>query len=551
MASSPSEAELSRFVTIGDIADWVGFAETENPDSVEAKLLEHLGITTGTPVREVGLISKSDYEQEIETWSDGGVRPSLVIRSKAKQIGLFARCAIGLDYTPEVSLAWNQFEARRISQQDARVAVATASAQARAVSPAVQPTVGKKVSYKIAIQERTVEVAVLSFQDCEIARRGYLKKMHTKSIPIECMPTAQQLSVLGGILLENSAPYVDFAIFGPFGGRVKKALSHKGLNFSASGSLVPEEFRGPPSIAEWTACWLVFQTGMIMLDAADHPQLEAYAKHIAKLSRQFGPSAWCTLYQADVRFRREMIERVREEQSNKLDEALEANGSYPFDPKRPWDRCFEVAVTGRRWIQYWADEVGTPCMLLLMKATGQDHFLGGDAEIASSSNAHLATRYSTEVQDTAAVPAQRGGGGGHANIDVGKHKGGDSGLGNTKPPKVQKQHHVSGNQYTANRSGLPFAQDSSKALAAASAPMERQTNVIDASMVDMGLRAQVSVTAFRLLLPKSSASRYAQETVERALVGKAVKARARGGEKSPLLSLRISPLLHLWNQCSP
>ena len=151
----------------------------------------------------------------------------------------------------------------------------------------------------------------MGFEETEKARKAYLVKMHTKSIPMDDAPAAEQLSVLAVILGEKCAPYIDFAIFGPFGNRVRKAMSHKGLVFGSNGTLVMEEFRGPPSITEWMSCWRVFQTAMIMLDAADHPQLEAYSRHIAKMASQFGPSAWSTIYQAEVRFRREMMERVR------------------------------------------------------------------------------------------------------------------------------------------------------------------------------------------------------------------------------------------------
>ena len=64
-------------------------------------------------------------------------------------------------------------------------------------------------------------------------------------------------------------PYVDFAVWGPFGGRVKKAMAHKGLTFDVGGRLVPEEYRGPPTVDHWAACWRIFQTGMIMLGLAE------------------------------------------------------------------------------------------------------------------------------------------------------------------------------------------------------------------------------------------------------------------------------------------
>ena len=104
-----------------------------------------------------------------------------------------------------------------------------------------------------------------------------------------------------------------------------------------------------------------------MLDLADHPALEANGRHIQKLSKQFGEVAWATIYQVDVRMRREMMSRIREEQTDLLETALTANGNYNFDPARPWGSCYLQAVTGQRWLTYWNDEVTVKCFTIMLK----------------------------------------------------------------------------------------------------------------------------------------------------------------------------------------
>jgi hypothetical protein len=446
--ASPTDQQIESFVVIADVMEWVGFARIPDDSMLISQLLTHLGVDAHTPVRELAIVEAGDFNHEIDEWQPDGVRPPITFRSKAKAIGLYCRVAAGVEYTPDANRAWEESEARRALDHERSLQLAAVPSQ-----PYEAPATGnfKKVSLKIAVQERSDETAVMSFDDVEKCRKSYLAKMHTKSIPLEDTPSAEQLSVLAVILGERCAPYVDFAIFGPFGNRVRKAMSHKGLVFGPNGSLIMEEFRGPPSIVEWLSCWRVFQTAMVMLDAADHPQLEAYARHITKLSSQYGATAWSTIYQAEVRFRREMLDRVREEQSGKLDAALEAGGSYPFVPLRPWDRCFEVAVTGRQWIQYWADQVNTPAMMVLVKVASSDYFLGGDAQVASGPSSHLATMYATAVPEAPSgsrrpVGQVAGGPVKRELQDNGNHA-------HPKKPKVERIHQVHGDCYTANRKG--------------------------------------------------------------------------------------------------
>ena len=80
------------------------------------------------------------------------------------------------------------------------------------------------------------------------AKKLYCTRMHTTSIPMEDEPTDEQLSLLRLINSEGAPPYVDFAVWGPHGGRVKKALAHTGFAFDAWMKLVHQELRGAPSI---------------------------------------------------------------------------------------------------------------------------------------------------------------------------------------------------------------------------------------------------------------------------------------------------------------
>jgi hypothetical protein len=169
-----------------------------------------------------------------------------------------------------------------------------------------------------------------------------------------------------------------------------RALSLTGLVFGPDGSLIRQESKGPPTVEHWSACFLVYATAMIMLNAADPPHLFAYGQYIERQARQFGVGCWAIIYQAEARFRREGIERLRRSQSDALDEALLAQGTTPFRPTRPWDRCFQLSI---EQYAYWHTNIEIPAMLVLSKSRNSAVFLDGDAEAASSSLVHVATRY--------------------------------------------------------------------------------------------------------------------------------------------------------------
>ena len=126
---------------------------------------------------------------------------------------------------------------------------------------------------------------------------------------------------------------------------------------------------------------------MIMMNLADPPPLVAYGKFIKDLATQFGPVCWPLIYQADSRMRREYLETIRRDQSAALDAAIQAGGSTDFDPKRPWNACFDAAVDCGN---YWRRNVEIPSILIVAKARAASNYLDGDAPVAST-GMHLAT----------------------------------------------------------------------------------------------------------------------------------------------------------------
>ena len=63
-----------------------------------------------------------------------------------------------------------------------------------------------------------------------------------------------------------------------------------GLIVGPDGIMIMQEQKGPPDYPHWYACWIVFQMGMIMVDACIPPWLIAYAKMICEFASLYGPS---------------------------------------------------------------------------------------------------------------------------------------------------------------------------------------------------------------------------------------------------------------------
>ena len=116
-------------------------------------------------------------------------------------------------------------------------------------------------------------------------------------------PSAEQLSALAHRINSGKAPYVDFAVFGPYGRRQAKLLKFTAQVF-VHGELVTRQLRGPGAHQGWRASWGVFRSAMIMLNAASPAALDRYARGIEELVTLY-PQAWGVISVADETMRSE------------------------------------------------------------------------------------------------------------------------------------------------------------------------------------------------------------------------------------------------------
>jgi hypothetical protein len=178
----------------------------------------------------------------------------------------------------------------------------------------------------------------------------------------EIEPTEDQLSAVSQLINTGSAPYVDFAIFGPYGRRLLKKLTLTAYQYnSPDGSWKRQDLPGPPDFDSWWKSWLVLKCSFLLLDSVRPERLDRYGEHIRSLLTTYGTECWFIIYQADVRMRSEQFERIR----RKLQIDFEAGSTqFGYAPAKPWDGVFAAAAHDR---EFWDSEVREKAILYLTK----------------------------------------------------------------------------------------------------------------------------------------------------------------------------------------
>ena len=169
--------------------------------------------------------------------------------------------------------------------------------------------------------------------------------------PLKHTPTGAQLGALLHKISRGSAPYVDFAIFNPYGTRMSKIRKFTAQVWIRN-QLETKHLTGPGSYDDWLDCWNLFRVAMVSLLAASPQVLDDYASGIRELVTLY-PSSWGLVWAAD--------EIMRSEQWGQLKEELVDAKAWPED--RPWDEVIARTTFGKGDItrqHYWNTHVVYP-----------------------------------------------------------------------------------------------------------------------------------------------------------------------------------------------
>ena len=168
-------------------------------------------------------------------------------------------------------------------------------------------------------------------------------------------PTGAQLAALHKRTnLNDQAPYVDFAIWVPYGRRMSKVNKTRVYTPLGDGSYLYKDLPGPGSFQAWTSSWKVFKAACLMLNIANLAALEAYYRTIEKLVIQY-PQCWGLIFAADDTARAERLEKLR--RSISIEAGLGRQIPSDWLEGAPWSCVFQQLAKD---MQFWAERVHHP-----------------------------------------------------------------------------------------------------------------------------------------------------------------------------------------------
>ena len=442
--ASPTEVEMESWEFVTDAMLWAGFG----PKFAEpaTSFLDHLCVCAEDPLTEFGTMEEGDFYEALEAWEFNGAKPAAGLKNKARRLFHAARIFIKLDKNMETlkieseaeiqhkrTVEINQSQQSTLSQETVMQMIASsqaASAQLQQQHKQTHNDIGArlvKVS-DIADEMRTEEIRCIPIEKVDECLARWIKNTNAKrGPPPDIEPTAEQLSVGLHFKARGDVPYTNFALWGPYGDRTLRRIFHDGFMIGPNNTLIRQQYRGPPDVGSWEACMNVLTCMGVMIDITDQSTMQDYIKLIKGFVGIYGDVCWSIIYHADTRFRRERIVHVLRQLSAELQEALEAGGKTTFDPKRPWDACYDFACSDR-FQSYWHKNVEVPCLFHLnnIKAGSVNTYTNGDAAISANVQDHLPSASGGHSENYITPKGNPGGGGKRQKAQKDHYRGDDS-----------------------------------------------------------------------------------------------------------------------------
>ena len=371
---NPSEEESKTLKSVGAILEWAGMVKGDEPKAY----LELLGLTGSEHPRVLAVMPVEDYEALLQSYQIGQKPPNPAQLARTRLVGRTCRYLCNYN-TDEQIKALQEAEAkakaasidRLHAQSDQKVADAKAT----------------KVKLATVIdQMRDGEVDKIGASSLQVAYNRYKEKQGDYPVEdTEC--TDEQLTGFEALASSGYPPYTDFAIWGPHGYRIMKRVKCNGVRIGSDGKLESISLDGPAALEMWQSCYKVFKTACIMFDTIDPSRIDEYHDLIKGYSDRYGKECWAIIYQADVRARREQLERKRRIGLDIKEAAEKAKGAFlAYDDNRPWNYAWKEMVGD---VAYWRKQVEEPCLLVNAKVITPLEVLEGDAAVARNQAASV------------------------------------------------------------------------------------------------------------------------------------------------------------------
>ena len=408
--ASPTAADMEEWENVLHASVWAGF--TENRAPVLRSLLEHLDIDADTPLRIFGRTTEARFAKDLDDWEYNGRPAKSAHITLAEGLLHAARVFVGADKSwqeqlqDDKSQQWIENQTRWTAAN--QPIVHHASAPAAAPAPEAPQYSQTCLMSEIADPYRQDRIRVINDQEVSACIDTWKRLNGSEARPAaDIMPSPEQLGVGLMYKVTNQVPYFSMCLVGPHHQRHICAMLRVGLTFALDGTLVREQFKGPPSIEHFNACQNVIATIFEMHDMIDPAILREYSKFINGLHTQYGRACWAQIYQAHCRvWREEMLEIKRncidllkevarlESENKRYYGILDPN---KFDPTRPWNHALRLAIDPLHSLHFWDIHVRTPCFQIQARIAYANQFLDGDCCIAAANEPHYATGYVPQV----------------------------------------------------------------------------------------------------------------------------------------------------------
>ena len=182
-------------------------------------------------------------------------------------------------------------------------------------------------------------------------------RMITGGDPLERFNfTDVQLSALSQKVAGGGVPYVDFAVWGPYGSRIEKRMKFRSSFLDVGGEWRTIEVPGPACFEVWEECWEVFQAAAIADGLASQATLAMYSAEFKGRVRDFGAGCWQLCVESDVIARSEQFVL---EHAKQLAQFRAAPQTSSFDPNRPWETVIRAVALDRA---FWDKTLEKPAL---------------------------------------------------------------------------------------------------------------------------------------------------------------------------------------------
>ena len=150
-----------------------------------------------------------------------------------------------------------------------------------------------------------------------------------------------------------------FQVFVPFARKALKASKYRSYVTVGEGEYMLKELPGPTSFPQWSACFKVYRTALIMLNAMSVARLQAYEDFVERMARRY-TNCWHLIYSAEDRARAELSARI----AHRITMRVAAGDSPPpgWSPSNPWDAVFKAILDSQ---DYWQEQLHQPALTWL------------------------------------------------------------------------------------------------------------------------------------------------------------------------------------------